>query len=142
MIKRVLKMMEKDFLNIKTVTEIAKKLHISLPHFEREFTRCCSISCKKLLIGLKLYCATYIMEKSGYASLKQIAKQCGFAEYKSFHRLFSQYSGINPTCYRQDHFSKQFPQIFIKNVTERKNNIKKSHQYQKMGLTKLEKCLY
>lgn len=119
-IKRALTMLEKDFLNLTTVTEIANQLHVSINHFEREFTRCCKLSCKKLLIGLKLFYAIYLMENKRDLTLGQIAAESGFKETRSFYRSFSKYSGMTASRYRDNYMSKDFAEMFMKNVQRRK----------------------
>jgi len=118
-IRRVLKIIEKDFLKIKTVTEIAEKLKVSLNHLEREFTGCCYISCKKLLIGLRLFYAVYLMENKRDATLAQIARESGFTESRSFYRIFAKYAGMTASRYRDNYMSKDFPEIFLKNVNKK-----------------------
>ena len=119
-IKRALKIIEKDFLSIKTVMEIAEKLNVSLNHLEREFTGCCNISCKKLLIGLRLYYAVCLMENKQDSTLAQIAAESGFKESRSFYRSFLKHSGITASRYRKNQLSKDFPEIFKKNVNRKK----------------------
>ena len=119
-IKRALKMMEMDFLYIKTVTEIANKLPVSLHHFEREFTRCCRLSCKKLLLGLRLFYAVYLMENKRDLTLGQIAAESGFKEVHYFYRIFKSLTGMKTSWYRKNHCKEEFPAIFIKYVNQMK----------------------
>jgi len=119
-IKRALKIIEKDFLKIKTVTEIADHLKISLNHLEREFARCCNISCKKLLIGLKLFYAGYLMENKRDWTLAQIASESCFKEVHYFYRIFKNLTGINASLYQKNHRSEEFQAVFIKYVNQMK----------------------
>ena len=73
MIKKALKIINQNFLELNTVAEIANKLNISLSHLEHEFARACNFSCKKLSISLKLYYACYLMENKPRTSIQQIA---------------------------------------------------------------------
>lgn len=119
-IKRALKIIEQEFLNLKTITEIAERLDVSLNHLEREFTGWCNVSCKKLLIGLRLFYAVYLMKNKRDATSKQIAVESGFKEAHYFYRIFKSLTGMNASHYQKNHSGEEFPAIFIKYVNQMK----------------------
>ena len=52
--------------------------------------------------------------------LAQIAAETGFKESRSFYRSFLKHSGITASRYRKNQLSKDFPEIFKKNVNRKK----------------------
>lgn len=68
-------------------------------------------------IGLKTYILTERINRAKQlllntnASVKEIAGQCGFSDYKLFLRMFKQYEGSTPTEYRNNLYSTQLNRL-------------------------------
>ncbi|MGO4532726.1 AraC family transcriptional regulator [Paenibacillus sp. 2TAF8] len=96
-------------LNI-TVSEIAEHFNFNKDYISKMVKR-------EKGIGLKTYILTERMRRAKRlllntnASVKEIAAQCGFADYKLFLRTFKQHEDSTPTEYRNHLYSTQLNRL-------------------------------
>lgn len=124
-VKKVLRIMQTDFLKLKTTDRIAARLGISTSHLHNNFVRETGFTCKQLLNGFKAYYCVWWMEHSQLL-LKEIAVKARFLPTNNFSRFFKNATGIQPAFYRKKYDYSDFPKIFIqhtgKKLNKRKNN--------------------
>ncbi|MEK3827110.1 MULTISPECIES: helix-turn-helix transcriptional regulator [Paenibacillus] len=96
-------------LNI-TVSEIAENFNFNKDYISKMVKR-------EKGIGLKTYILTERMRRAKRlllntnASVKEIAAQCGFSDYKLFLRTFKQHEASTPTEYRNHLYSTQLNRL-------------------------------
>ncbi len=89
---------EKNFLTIKRMSEVAQACNISLPHICRLFKRFSNESPTHMLIRLKLEKAVEIISSEDYL-IKEIADYVGFEDPFYFSHRFKQHFGVAPSNY-------------------------------------------
>ncbi|PYE47251.1 AraC family transcriptional regulator [Paenibacillus barcinonensis] len=93
-----------------TVSEIAEHFNFNKDYISKMVKR-------EKGIGLKAYILTERMRRAKWlllntnASVKEIAAQCGFNDYKLFLRTFKQHEGNTPTEYRNHLYSTQLNRL-------------------------------
>jgi len=101
-------MMIEEFRENITVEAIAARVGIHRSHLEREWHQeCGGVAPKQLLIGLKLYYSTFLMQNNGL-KLKDIARLVGFANEHEFYRSFHSHMGMTASFYRRDRLFTDF----------------------------------
>lgn len=96
--ERSLSYIEKNFLQIKRMNEVAKACHLSLPHLCRLFKRFSKESPTQLLIRLKLERAVELLSQGDYL-IKEIADHVGFDDPFYFSYRFKQHFGVSPSSF-------------------------------------------
>lgn len=82
-----------------SLSELCDRLHISLPHFSRQFHSRYGISPLAYLNHLRLECAITLLLNSTL-SMKEIAGKCGFSDSNYFAKVFRKHVGMSPSEYR------------------------------------------
>ena len=82
-----------------TITEIADKSFMSEVYFRKLFKKEFGVSPQQYLINLRLNYAIELMS-TGYYSLKEIAKNSGYNDYKYFLTEFKKHFGVSPSTYQ------------------------------------------
>ncbi len=89
--------MESNFNNPHiTMEEIAKKSFISTVYFRKLFKKHYGISPIKYIINLRIEYAVNLMQ-TGYYSLYEVAKLCGYNDYSYFSSEFKKIKGVSPS---------------------------------------------
>lgn len=90
---------EKNYIELKGVSEIASVLGISESSLSREFRNNQLIGPKRMLLYFKLKHAIMLMRNEGL-SIKEITFQSGFSSAKRFNDSFHRIMGCSPGNYR------------------------------------------
>ncbi|KAA2244410.1 helix-turn-helix transcriptional regulator [Chitinophaga agrisoli] len=99
LVYRFRKMVEDDFLTIRTVQEYADRLHVTAKYLG-EVVRNETGQSPLQLIHHQLYLeAQYLLSSTPY-TIKEIADKLGFTTASHFSRFFKQYSGNNPSEFK------------------------------------------
>lgn len=77
----------------------AEKSYISETHFRRLFKKEFGISPKQYVINFRIKRAASLII-AGYQSLKDIADECGYDDYKHFSVEFKKITGVSPSKYK------------------------------------------
>lgn len=94
---------EENFSTIKTVDGVAKKVGISLRHFNRRFKQATGESPLKYLQRKRIDAAKEILETTK-DSIDEITWAVGYQDVSSFCRLFKQTTELPPKAYRDKFF--------------------------------------
>lgn len=81
------------------VEEIASHVHLSPRHMARLFARFCGVPPTAYIEGVRMERAAQMLSQSG-ASIKEIARVCGYADVHYFTRRFRARFGIAPGGFR------------------------------------------
>lgn len=84
------------------VADLAKLSGLSHSQFVRRFKSVLGASPKDYLLRVRLRNACRLLE-SGQDTIADIAYQCGFYDQSHFSHTFTKQTGLNPTCYRNEH---------------------------------------
>jgi len=89
-----------------TVSQIAENFNFNKDYISKMVKREKGIGLKTYILTERIRRAKQLLLNTN-ASVKEIAGQCGFADYKLFLRMFKQYEGSTPTEYRNHLYSTQ-----------------------------------
>lgn len=84
-----------------TVEKAAKLSNFSEVYFRKLFKNEIGVSPKKYIIEARIKRAVALIE-SGYYSLSEVARLCGFTDYKYFSTEFRRVMGVPPSKYEYD----------------------------------------
>jgi len=82
-----------------TLTELAEKAGMSIPHLSAEFKRCYGDSPINYLIGLRLRQARYLL-LDRQLQITEIARRVGYEDIFHFSKLFKKHFGVSPRAMR------------------------------------------
>ncbi len=101
----VLRYLDREYLQIKNVSEIAEKLSYSEYYLSHLFKKKMGITIKEYLANKKL---TYAMQllKTSDMSVEKISDSLGFSSAHSFRRMFKQYTGYSPREFKEKNSEK------------------------------------
>lgn len=92
-------MMRAEFATLRTVGDMANRLHISEGHFSRLFRDRTGQSPLAYLTGIRMEHACGWLQRSALP-VASVAIMCGFADPLYFSRLFRRHMGQSPRAYR------------------------------------------
>jgi transcriptional regulator GlxA family with amidase domain len=98
---------EDNFLNIKSVDDVAKKVGISPRHFKRRFKQATDELPLKYLQRTRIDAAREMLETTK-DSIDEITWSVGYQDVSSFCRLFKQITELSPKAYRDKFFNQVF----------------------------------
>ena len=84
------------------LSEMCEKLHVTLPHFSRQFHACYGITPHNYLTKLRLEHAMSLLLNTSL-SIREIAQQSGFTESNYFTKVFRKYTHMTPGDFRKEH---------------------------------------
>lgn len=96
----ILRFLDREYLQIKNVSEIAEKLSYSEYYLSHLFKRKMGITIKEYLTNKKLSYAMQLLETSEM-SVEKISDSLGFSSAHSFRRMFKKYTGLSPSEYKE-----------------------------------------
>lgn len=96
----LLRYLDREYMQIKNVSEIAEKLSYSEYYLSHLFKRKMGITIKEYLANKKLSYAMQLLETSDM-SVEKISDSLGFSSAHSFRRMFKQYTGLSPSDYKE-----------------------------------------
>ncbi len=102
----ILRYLDREYLQIKNVCEIAEKLSYSEYYLSHLFKRKMGITIKDYLTNKKLSYAMQLLETSEL-SVEKISDSLGFSSAHSFRRMFKKYTGLSPSEYKHINFNKE-----------------------------------
>jgi AraC-like DNA-binding protein len=82
-----------------SIKELAKKMNLSISHFQMIYHTKFGISCYDDLLTAKVMSAQHHLSYTAL-SIKEIALLCGYENDTCFMRIFKQRTGMTPTQYR------------------------------------------
>ncbi|MCF7756461.1 AraC family transcriptional regulator [Paenibacillus xylanexedens] len=89
-----------------TVSQIAENFNFNKDYISKMVKREKGTGLKTYILTERIRRAKQLLLNTN-ASVKEIAGQCGFSDYKLFLRMFKQYEGNTPTEYRNHLYSTQ-----------------------------------
>lgn len=101
----LLRYLDREYLQIKNVSEIAEKLSYSEYYLSHLFKRKMGITIKEYLTNKKLSYAMQLLETSEM-SVEKISDSLGFSSAHSFRRMFKKYAGLSPREYKEKNIEK------------------------------------
>ena len=102
MIKESLLIIERDYLQISSINEIANLLETNESTLCREFNKYRLLSPKKILVHLKVHHAIKLMHNEGL-NVREISSLSGFPDNKRMAECFHRMFGMPPGEYRAKH---------------------------------------
>ncbi|MGV2882998.1 MULTISPECIES: AraC family transcriptional regulator [Paenibacillus] len=93
-----------------TVGKIAETFNFNKDYISKMVKREKGIGLKTYILTERIHRAKQMLLNTN-ASVKEIAGQCGFSDYKLFLRMFKQYEGNTPTEYRNNLYSTQLNRL-------------------------------
>ena len=94
-VSAAINIIEKEFPNQLSVTEIAQKLHLERSYFSRIFHAKMGLSPKQYIFNLRMQRAAELLQ-SNELSVAELAAAVGYDNLSSFSRAFKQYYGCAP----------------------------------------------
>ena len=101
----ILRFLDREYLQIKNVCEIADKLSYSEYYLSHLFKRKMGITIKEYLTNKKLSYAMQLLVTSDM-SVEKISDSLGFSSAHSFRRMFKKYTGVSPSEYKEKNTEK------------------------------------
>lgn len=98
-IAQAVEMIRKQFDKELTVTELAKAVHLSYPHFNRLFIKQLGMTPIQYIHQLRLDKAKELLYTTDLP-IKTVASECGFRDIYYFSNFFKSTTGLSPTQYR------------------------------------------
>lgn len=95
---------DKDFVSIKSIEEVAMNCGISEYHFYRLFKQILGVSPYQYLLKKKLNYSVQLAKEQSL-NFSDIAVICGFSDLSAFSKSFKKEFGISPTQYRHQNLS-------------------------------------
>ena len=96
----LLRYLDREYLQIKNVSEIAEKLSYSEYYLSHLFKRKMGITIKEYLTNKKISYAMQIL-KTSEMSVEKISDSLGFSSAHSFRRMFKKHTGLSPSDYKE-----------------------------------------
>ena len=97
---RVLKYIDREYLHLTQVRQIAEALNYSEYHLCHVFREKMDMTVKEYLMRKKLTTAATLLESSSM-TVSEIAEQLNFSSLHAFGQAFRRYMGASPSQYRQ-----------------------------------------
>lgn len=94
--------LNQNFSSPCSLSEMCEKLHVTLPHFSRQFHACYGITPHNYLTKLRLEHAMSLLLNTSL-SIREIAQQSGFTESNYFTKVFRKYTHMTPGDFRKEH---------------------------------------
>ncbi len=91
---------EKNFLRLRTLEQIAEECHVNNAYICRLFRRCDHQTPYQFLLRLKMNYAAERLQSPG-SLVKQVAEETGFADPFHFSRVFKNTLGLSPESFRR-----------------------------------------
>jgi len=110
---------EADPMAAWTVQGIAERCCMSTDHFSRRFHQLLDLSPRDYLQGMRLRAAADELLSDRSPSIKQVARQTGYATVHAFTRAFSRYMSISPSAYCRQVKSATANRILVKTQRDR-----------------------
>ena len=82
-----------------TLTELAERAHLSVPHFCSEFRRYFEVSPVEYVIRLRMHAAVYYLRNINH-SVSEVAALVGYDDIFYFSKLFKKRYGVSPRAMR------------------------------------------
>lgn len=98
---QALRYMDKEYLHIGQVKEVADALSYSEYYLSHEFREKMGITMKEYLMQKKILMSAGLLENSNM-SVTDISEQVRFASPHSFSQAFRRYMGVSPSQYREN----------------------------------------
>ena len=95
-----LRFLDREYLQIKSVGEIAEKLSYSEYYLSHLFKNKMGITIKEYLTNKKLSYAVELLTTTDMP-IEKISESLGFSSAHSFRRMFKKYTGLSPSEYRE-----------------------------------------
>jgi AraC-like DNA-binding protein len=93
--ERVRRYMEDNFLELRTVEEVASACHLTPMYLSRLFARYARVGAYQFLLRLKMNFAAELLLQRGML-VKQVAGELGFSDAFHFSRVFKRVYGVPP----------------------------------------------
>ena len=101
----ILRFLDREYLQIRNVSEIAEKLSYSEYYLSHLFKKKMGITIKEYLTNKKIAYAIQLLETSEM-SVEKISDSLGFSSAHSFRRMFKKYTGSSPSEYKEKNAQK------------------------------------
>ena len=99
LIKQIQEQLENHYATIRTIEEVTKAYPASRRNLVRRFIKATGLPPIEYLQNLRIEKAKELLENSDQ-SISEIISQTGYADPKSFRKVFLKLVGIPPTDYR------------------------------------------
>jgi transcriptional regulator GlxA family with amidase domain len=83
-----------------TAADLARQLALSERTLHRRLKALVNESPKAFITRIRLETACTLLDGQSAASIKRVARQCGYADDSSFRRAFARHTGMNPSAFR------------------------------------------
>lgn len=90
----------KNYMTIRSESEICQKFAVSKEHFSRTFKKKLGITYNEFLISIRLSCALKLLMLSN-EKITDISEHVGFADVRTFINAFKKHYGITPLQYKK-----------------------------------------
>lgn len=96
----VMEYTRKNYMTIKSESEICQKFAVSKEHFSRTFKKRLGITYNEFLSSIRLSCALKLLMLSN-GKVTDISEQVGFADVRTFINAFKKRYGMTPLQYKK-----------------------------------------
>ena len=107
LIHRILSFVEENFAKECSLKDAAKILKYDYAYLSKQFIRAMNMSYTEYLNRYRISHACYLINNKN-ASIGDIYLNCGFENARSFNRNFKKYTGMTPSEYKNDMYSKTY----------------------------------
>lgn len=90
---------ESEYAQAISLPDLAKRAHLSVPHFCAEFKRHFGAPAIDYLIRQRMHQAAYLL-KDRNLRVKEVARRVGYEDLYYFSRLFRKHYGVSPRAFR------------------------------------------
>lgn len=94
----------KNYMHIKSETEVCQKFAVSKEHFSRTFKKQLGITYNEFLVSIRLSCSVKLLMLSN-EKITDIAELVGFADVRTFINAFKKAYGMTPLQYKKKNSS-------------------------------------
>jgi AraC-like DNA-binding protein len=98
--ERCLSFIEQNYLQISSVSDLARECHVSTGYMSRIFKKYAEESPSEMLMRMKLNRAGELLLRE-HLLIKEVADQIGYEDPYHFSRLFKHYYGMSPKHFRE-----------------------------------------
>lgn len=98
--ERLKQYLDRCYLTIENMEEVADAFSYSYPHLSRLFTKTYGQSMSRYVQQKRMELAKQVIENNSELSISEIARICGFEDSRYFSRMFKAYEGQTPSEYR------------------------------------------